>query len=130
MRPETRQRLADMRTGLLNDMDRQIEAGQLALLAGINAGLAALDAEGCPNGKPTARAVVSDDGREIRLTFYTENGAAVSAPLVPDHLALRAASRSCRPYRTQTPNWCLRLPSASPPTRHPRAAARRLGLWG
>jgi hypothetical protein len=83
MRVETRQRLIEMRTGLLAAMDRQIEAGQLARLAGINAALVALNIEGCSNGEPAARAVVSDDGSEIRLTLYAENGAAFAAPIAP-----------------------------------------------
>jgi hypothetical protein len=83
MRVETRQRLIETRTGLLAAMDRQIEAGQLARLAGINAALVALNTEGCSNGEPAARAVVSDDGSEIRLTLYAENGAAFAAPIAP-----------------------------------------------
>ena len=83
MRVETRQRLIEMRTGLLAAMDRQIEAGQLARLAGINAALVALNIEGCSNGEPAACAVVSDDGSEIRLTLYAENGAAFAAPIAP-----------------------------------------------
>jgi hypothetical protein len=81
MRPETRQRLVEMRSGLLADMDRQIEAGQLALLAGINAALGAIDGEAVP-ADPAARVVVSDDG-QIRLTLYRDDGAAFATPIAP-----------------------------------------------
>jgi hypothetical protein len=70
VRPETRQRLIG-----------QIEAGQLALLAGINGALAAIDSEDL-TAEPAARADVSDDG-QIRLTLYRDDGAAFAAPLAP-----------------------------------------------
>jgi hypothetical protein len=79
---ETRQRLIELRAGLLADMDRQIDAGQLALLAGISGALAAIDSEDLP-AEPAARAVVSDDGTEIRLTLYTNAHAAAAIDLDP-----------------------------------------------
>jgi hypothetical protein len=73
--------LVELRAGLLADMDRQIEAGPLALLTGISAALAAIDSEDLP-AEPVTRAVVSDDG-QIRLTLYRDDGEAVAVVLAP-----------------------------------------------
>ena len=53
-RSETRQRLLDMRTRLLDDLGRQMDGGTLTLLAGVNAGLAAIDAEDNATAEPAA----------------------------------------------------------------------------
>ena len=82
MRAETRQRLVELRAGLLADMDRQIEAGPLALLTGISAALAAIDSEDLP-AEPVTRAVVSDDDGQIRLTLYLDDGEAMAVVLAP-----------------------------------------------
>jgi hypothetical protein len=58
------------------------EPGHLPMIAGINAALDALDSIPI-EVEPAARAVVSDDGREIRLTFYAELGAGAAVVLDP-----------------------------------------------
>ena len=68
-----RERLVEMRAGLLAGMDRQIEAGSLTLLAGIAAALSALDGEAVAAAECAGRAVVSDDG-QIRLALYRDDG--------------------------------------------------------
>jgi hypothetical protein len=90
--PSLRERLVEMRSGLLAGMDRQIEAGSLTLLAGINAALAALDVEAVVTGECAGRAVVSDTGSEIRLALYRDDGEAVAVVLDPVR-ALHLAER-------------------------------------
>jgi hypothetical protein len=59
-----------------------VEPGHLPLIASINAALDALD--GMPIAADAAsRAVVSDDGGEIRLTLYSEAGAVGTTVLDP-----------------------------------------------
>jgi len=72
-----RERLIELRDDALGRMLRRcaVEPGHLPLIAGINAALDALD--GMPTDADTpSRSVVSDDGGAIRLTLYTEAGAA------------------------------------------------------
>ena len=58
------------------------EPGHLPLIAGINAALDALDT--MPGeGAAAARAAVSADSREIRLTLYSEAGAVATVALDP-----------------------------------------------
>jgi hypothetical protein len=58
------------------------EPAYLPLLAGINAALDALD--GMPvEAEAATRAVVADDGRQIRLTIYSETGAVAEVALDP-----------------------------------------------
>jgi hypothetical protein len=78
---ETRERLIDMRKALLADMDRQIEAGSLVLLAGIGAALAAIDGE-AGAAERAGRAVVSDDG-QIRPAVYRDDGEPVAVMIAP-----------------------------------------------
>jgi hypothetical protein len=88
---ELRERLVEMRAGLLAGMDGQIEAGPLVLLAGIAAALAAIDGEAVACAELANRAVVSDGG-EIRLVLYGEAGATAAVALDPMraiHLAER-----------------------------------------
>ena len=82
MHAETRRRLIEMRSGLLTDLDRQIDAGQLALLAGINAALAAIDAQPAER-EPADRVALADDGTTLRLTSYTQSGAVATVVLDP-----------------------------------------------
>jgi hypothetical protein len=66
----TRQRLVDMRERLLGNLDSQISAGDLALLAGVNAGLLALDADAVPNAAQAERLVVVGCNEEIKVVSY------------------------------------------------------------
>jgi hypothetical protein len=92
--PETgadlRSRLCDMRAALVERLERRIEGGDLALLGSVNAGIDAVDAtsddDAAPEDvAPAARAVVSDDGEKIALTFYAADGAACGLELDPVH---------------------------------------------
>jgi hypothetical protein len=70
-RPPLRDRLLEMRADLLRQLDEaeRVEPAWLMLLAGIAAGLAAVDAlPVCTD--PAERAVVSDDGTALRLVVY------------------------------------------------------------
>jgi hypothetical protein len=101
-----------------------VEPGHLPLIAGINAALDALD--GMPIAADVAsRAVVSDDGREIRLTLYAEAGAVAAVVLDPVRaVALaqrliaaalpRLSSPSCNGEPSDGPEIALR--SAREPT--------------
>src|ERR1700730_5819247 len=75
-----------------------IDGGLLRLLGDANLALAALDRQPSADAALTARAVVSDDGCEIRLTLYAENGAAFAAPIAPGRLigGDRSAERQAR----------------------------------
>jgi hypothetical protein len=79
-----RERLIELRDDALGRMLRRgaIEPSHLPLIAGINAALDALDSLPV-EAEAAARAVVSDDGREIRLTLYTEAGAVAAVVLDP-----------------------------------------------
>jgi hypothetical protein len=72
-----------MRERLIGNLGRRIEGGDLALVAAIAGALAAIEACKPSDVELAARAVVSDDGCEIRLTLYNENGAAFAAPIAP-----------------------------------------------
>jgi len=95
---DTRQRLLALRVDLLARLAESecIEPAWLNAIAGINAGLAAIDGEAVA-AEPATRAVVSDDG-QIRLTFYRDDGEAGAVVLTAAgavHLAgrlLQAAS--------------------------------------
>jgi hypothetical protein len=78
-----RERLAELHAGMLGRMIARgaVEPGHLPLLAGINAALDSLPIE----AETAARAVVSDDGREIRLALYNEAGAVAAVVLSPVH---------------------------------------------
>jgi hypothetical protein len=84
-RATIRQQLIELR----NDTLRQLEAldhldgGLLRLLGDANAALAAIDRQPPADTEPAARAVVSDDGTEIRLTLYTNAHAAAAIDLDP-----------------------------------------------
>jgi hypothetical protein len=78
-----RAQLDDMRVALIEQLCCRIEGGSLALLGSVGAGLDALDRVPL-EASPATRAVVSDDGREIRLTLYGEAGVpAVGVALDP-----------------------------------------------
>src|SRR5688500_17275718 len=87
--------LLDMRAGLveqLADADH-LDAGMLALLGDVGAALAALDATGdcsAASARTSERAVVSDDGRDIRLVSYI-GGAAVASVEMDAVRAVRLA---------------------------------------
>ena len=103
-RPDTRQRLLDMRAGLLADLDRQIEPRQLALLGGVTAALAALKTETVAAELGT-RAIVSDDGSTIWLTAL----APVRAVALAGELIEAAVPKLARPISSPTlprgPSW-------------------------
>jgi hypothetical protein len=81
-----RERLIEIRDEVLDRMARlgAVEPGHLPLIAGINAVLYALDSIPI-EVVAAARAVVSDDGREIRLTLYAQHGAVATLALDPCH---------------------------------------------
>ena len=60
-----------------------VKPAHLALLAGINAVLGALEETMPIEVVAAARAVVADDGRQIRLTLYSKTGAVASVTLDP-----------------------------------------------
>jgi len=75
-----REQLADMRAALIERLVSRIDGGSLALLGSVGGALDALDHQlsiGRP--EPATRAVVSDNGQEIRLTLYGEAGVPLSA---------------------------------------------------
>jgi hypothetical protein len=79
-----RKRLTELRAEALECTVRRgtVEPGHLPLIAGVAAALDAL-ASMPIEAEAAARAVVSDDGREIRLTLYGEAGAIASMALDP-----------------------------------------------
>jgi hypothetical protein len=74
-----RERLLAMRD---EEIARIIKRSASAQLAGLEAAIAALD-EIPTEALPASRAVVNDDGQEIRLTLHGETGAVAAAPLDP-----------------------------------------------
>ena len=66
----------------VREIKRLRARGQLANFDIIDAALAALD-EPPADVDPAGRAVVSDDGKIIRLTLYAEAGAVASVELSP-----------------------------------------------
>ena len=74
-----KERLIKMRE---KDIARMFRSGQLPQIAAINAVLAVLD-EVPIDAKPAGRAVVSDDGKTIRLALYAETGAVAAVELDP-----------------------------------------------
>jgi hypothetical protein len=87
-----RERLIELRDGMLDRMLRKgaVEPGHLPLIAGASAALDALGTLSVEMG--ASRAVVSDDGREIRLTLYHE-AEAVAAVLLSPERAIALAGR-------------------------------------
>jgi hypothetical protein len=61
---------------------RLLQRGQMPRIAAIDAAIAALD-EVPADAEPASRAVVSDDGKVIRLTLYGETGAVASVEIDP-----------------------------------------------
>src|SRR3954467_12468021 len=90
----TRRQLAAMRERLMGNLGRQIEGGDLALLAAVNGALAAIDAEALPlDAEPMARAVVTNaPGLPISVTLYAEHGHSAAVELSPIR-AIALASR-------------------------------------
>ena len=84
-----RQPLRDRLLSLRNDTLRQLDGadvldgGLLRLLGDANAALAALDGHPPADTEPAVRAVVSDDGTEIRLALCTSAHAAAVIDLDP-----------------------------------------------
>jgi hypothetical protein len=74
-----KERLLRMRD---EEFARMIRRGQLPRIAAIDAALAALD-EAPTEWEPASRAVVSDDGRTVRLTLCAETGAVAAVELDP-----------------------------------------------
>lgn len=83
---ELRRRLVVMRAELVESMARdQIDAGTLALLAGVAAAIDATEAAGdAPASAITAlRAVLADDDKAITLTLYGEAGDVAAVTVAP-----------------------------------------------
>jgi hypothetical protein len=82
-----RDRLLALRVDVLRQLaeSEAIDGGLLALLGNVGAAITAIDAASpvAADAEPNARAVVSDDGTEIRLTLYAENGAVFAVPIAP-----------------------------------------------
>ena len=76
-----RERLLAMRH---EEAVRILQRNPSSMTTTIDALLTALD-ENPNDAQPAARAVVADDGQEIRLTLYREEGAVASAALDPIH---------------------------------------------
>ena len=72
-----RERLLKMRD---EELARMMRRGQLPQITAIDTALATLD-EAPPKAEPASRAVVSDDGRAIRLVLYSKAGAVASVVL-------------------------------------------------
>jgi hypothetical protein len=73
---------------------RLLRRGQLPRIAAIDAAIAALD-EVPADAEPASRHVVSDDGKVIRLTLYTETGVVAAIELDPIRaITLAGCSRS------------------------------------
>jgi hypothetical protein len=70
---------------------RMVWQGDLLRIAATDAELAALE-EAPTEGEPASRAVVSDDGRTVRLTLFAETGAVAAVELDPIR-AIRLASK-------------------------------------
>jgi hypothetical protein len=85
--------LVEMRDSAIARMLRRgaIEPGHLPLIAGSSATLAVLD-EAAITCDEAARAVVSDDGRQIRPVLYDETSAVATVMLDPWR-AVRLAGR-------------------------------------
>jgi len=79
-----RAQLCNRRAELVGALAQRVDDGDLLLLGSVEAALAAIDT--APEDVETAaRAVVSDHGEVIRLTFYSENGAGRGLELEPAH---------------------------------------------
>ena len=76
----------ELRDDVLGRMVRKgaVEPGHLPILAGIAAALGALDDIAILTEMEAARAVVSDDGRVIRLTLYRDADALAAVELSPE----------------------------------------------
>src|SRR5947208_3184173 len=81
----TRRQLAKMRKRLIGNLGRQIEGGDLTLLAAVNGALATIDAEAPQlDDEPMVRAVVADaPGMPINVALYAENGRGVAVEVSP-----------------------------------------------
>jgi hypothetical protein len=81
---DLRSRLCEMRAELVGKLEQRIDGGMLALLGTVHGAISAVDA--VPEEvDPADRAVVSDDGETIFLTFYAADGAACGLELAPAH---------------------------------------------
>jgi hypothetical protein len=98
-----RPRLVALRDDVLHRLGEgeALDGGLLRLLAGVNAGLDALDSV-LVEAVPAERAVVVDDGREVRLVSYAGANAVASFVLNPRSVVglagelIAAASRRLR----------------------------------
>jgi hypothetical protein len=119
-RARLRERLMELRDYALGRMLRRcaVEPGHLPMIAGIAAALDALDTIPV-EAEMAARAVVSDDGRETRLTLYAEAGAAAAIVLDPIRAVTlagrllaaalpRLSSPSCNGQPSDGPGTALR----------------------
>jgi hypothetical protein len=69
----------------------RIEPGFLAMLAHADAAIGVLDRLPVDDAEPAARVVVADDGDEIRLALYRQNGEAAAVVGLPPLRALALA---------------------------------------
>jgi hypothetical protein len=80
------QQLAAMRERLVGNLGKQIEGGDIALLAAVNGALAAVEAADAvlPDAEAAARAVVTDaEGEPIALVLYKEAETVATIALPP-----------------------------------------------
>jgi hypothetical protein len=116
-RAEPQERLIEMRQVALARMMScgSVEPGHLPLILGINDALDTMPVE----AEMAARAMVSDDGRETRLTLYAEAGAAAAIVLDPIRAVTlagrllaaalpRLSSPSCNGQPSDGPGTALR----------------------
>jgi hypothetical protein len=92
-----------------------IKPGHLGLIAGIAAALGTLDTMPA-EAEMAARAVVSDDGRGIRLTLYAEAGAAAAIVLDPIRAVALAGWLLATALPRLSPPSCNGQPSDGPGT--------------
>jgi hypothetical protein len=93
---------------LIGNLGKQIEGGDLALLAAVNGALAAIDMDGGDSVvvAPGARAILADDGQTITLTIYTQAAVATGAALTGERaiaLAGELIAAGLRPLRRRAP---------------------------
>ena len=95
-RAEARGRLTVMRAELVKWLVRDgVEGGTLALIAGVNAAIEAIDAtaEAPADAAGIGRVVVSDDGRGIRLTPVSLEAGVITTVALDPVRAIRLAAK-------------------------------------
>jgi hypothetical protein len=83
-RTELHAQLTDMRSTLIDQLRGRIDGGTLALLGSVGSALETLDRSPITAPiQPAGRVVVTEEGREIRLTVYHNEEIAIAVPLDP-----------------------------------------------